>query len=281
MKTRSFKQRRQSQVNGKNGKGPATLEGKARSAGNAVKHGIFAKKYPAPGESEDLVEMHEEELALVLQPKGPAERRLVAELANDTVRQLRLQGYLAAAQELQVDDLGDEDGDLRLRLRTLRALQVEWERVEDTLSHGSIDGMPAKVRGLVEQTAKLEADPSEADSAHRDLPAAAGQENILEHYRSLMVGNDICKVLLAIACRQHRRVRAMVSSLRERMLHRQDLRMCMASAVPDEVTIRLADRYNRMIARDVTNRLQFIRELRELGGKSSAPAPKLRVRSLK
>ena len=281
MKTRSFKQRQQSRVNGKNGKGPVTLAGKARSAGNAVKHGIFAKKYPAPGESEDLVEMHEEELAVVIQPKGPAERRLVAELANDTVRQLRLQGYLAAAQELQVDDLADEDGDLRIRLRELRALQVEWERVETKLSHGSMDGMPAKVRDLVEQTAKLEGDPSETDSAHRDLPAAARQEHNLEHYPALVVGKDICKVLAAIACRQLKRVRTMVTSLRERIIRRQDLRMCMASAVPDEKTIRIADRYTRMISRDVSNRLQFFRDLRELGGKPFAPAPKLSVRSFK
>lgn len=268
LKTRSLKQQKQSRLNGQRSKGPLTLKGKHKVSGNALKHGVLAKRHAPHGEESDLVEQHREELEAIVQPTCAAERRLVAELALDVVKGTRLASYLDAAQNLQLDELADEDQDLRGRLRELRSLQADWERIVHQLSRDTGDNLPERVKQLVSRTAALEGDPAAADAAYRALPSAMETETAARDYGRLLQPGDVRKRLEPLATEQLKRVRQMVNDLLQRISFRQACRTEMASAVPTPKAVALADRYSRMISRNISSRLELLRELRELRGPS-------------
>ena len=81
------------EANAKNAKkstGPKSVEGKSRSSGNAVKHGVYATKHLLEGEDKQLYNAIGAEQRNAFKPKSFIEKALVDELINQlwTLRRL-------------------------------------------------------------------------------------------------------------------------------------------------------------------------------------------------
>ena len=94
----------QIKANGKNAKkstGPRSEEGKARSAKNALKHGLLARNTVLPGEDPAEFDRQLAALEADIQPANPLEFELVRQIADAQWRMRRLTrletGFLAAA----------------------------------------------------------------------------------------------------------------------------------------------------------------------------------------
>ena len=75
--------------------GPKTAEGKANSAKNAVKHGIFVKQIlqGADGEEVAEIELLVQEIRDYYQPIGKVEEMLVEKIVVENVRYARILGF--------------------------------------------------------------------------------------------------------------------------------------------------------------------------------------------
>jgi hypothetical protein len=89
-KTMSLTRSEQSRLNGAKSRGPVTVEGKARSAQNATKHGIFAKFACLAWEDRGDFELHCEDFTKRLKPTDEVELNLVEKIIHCTWRQQRL-----------------------------------------------------------------------------------------------------------------------------------------------------------------------------------------------
>ena len=211
-------------------------------------------------------------------PESAVEEELVGELALDFVRGKRLGRYLDAARELHLDDVADEDEELRLRLKDLRRLQVEWEVVSMAAERGvDLEATAHKASNLLTETAKFELDPAESDSACRSIPRVEKQVHCLHDYPALVNHRDVAGELARVAGAQLAHVRQMASGLRDRIERRRQYRIEMGEAIPDQRTLRLAQRYSTTLANSMTSRLQLLKELRALtsgnddGGEDQQP----------
>ncbi len=86
----SEKQRAANKASAARSTGPRTDEGKARSAANALDHGIYAEAAVLPGEDEEELEAIKTELAADYQPRGAIERMLIGRLASISFKLRRL-----------------------------------------------------------------------------------------------------------------------------------------------------------------------------------------------
>ena len=75
--------------------GPKTVEGKAKSAKNAVKHGIFVKQILEGANDEEVAEMEllVQEIRDYYQPVGKLEEMLVEKIVVENVRYARILGF--------------------------------------------------------------------------------------------------------------------------------------------------------------------------------------------
>ena len=71
-----------SRRNGRLSRGPKTKEGKARSSGNALRHGLSARKYLLAGESEEEFLRLAEDLCASLKPAGALEVGLAQQIVS-------------------------------------------------------------------------------------------------------------------------------------------------------------------------------------------------------
>jgi hypothetical protein len=93
----------QSRINGSHSKGPTSIEGKARSSHNALKHGFAAAHNNVLTIEElPLWEKHVDGYIKSYNPKTYAERDLVEQLASITWRHARLVGLETSFIELQL-----------------------------------------------------------------------------------------------------------------------------------------------------------------------------------
>lgn len=96
-----------SRTNGAKSKGPTSPEGKARSSGNATKHGLRAKSIILPNEDpeafQELLEAHLDQL----QPETPLEYELVHTMTIARWRFRRLTNFETHLYEVTLD--GNED----------------------------------------------------------------------------------------------------------------------------------------------------------------------------
>jgi hypothetical protein len=145
-----------SRINGARSRGPKSAEGKARSAQNALKHGLRAQRFVVlADEDADEYAAHEEALLAELAPEGTLQTllaRRVAAAAWRLLRADRIEAEVFAQQGTGDGDLGlalirDCNGArafetlLRYRggaeaglwraLRTLKALQAEAARADE------------------------------------------------------------------------------------------------------------------------------------------------------
>jgi hypothetical protein len=70
------------QLNATHSTGPRTVLGKARSSGNALKHGLTSTKVVLPGEDQAEFDRMHQSLIAELKPEGEFEAQLVADIAN-------------------------------------------------------------------------------------------------------------------------------------------------------------------------------------------------------
>ena len=70
--------------NAQHSTGPVTLEGKARSSQNALKHGLSAKALLLPSDDPAAFQRHLDTFLDEYQPQGPTEQQLVRTLANNS-----------------------------------------------------------------------------------------------------------------------------------------------------------------------------------------------------
>ncbi len=90
-------------ANGALSKGPVTPEGKARSAMNALKHGLRCRRVRLSNESEAVFQSLLDEYSAALQPVGPVERDLVREIAVTRWRLMRTWDIEAAMIDDEMD----------------------------------------------------------------------------------------------------------------------------------------------------------------------------------
>jgi hypothetical protein len=136
--------------------GPKTAEGKARSRGNALKHGLRAELLALPNEDPDALADREREWSDHYRPRNPGEAYLVRTAVRSTLQLDRCDLYLTATLSGQVraadarwetDRFNDVDRMIDLfdidhdpAVRGLRAnadgcdwLIENWEHLRDTL----------------------------------------------------------------------------------------------------------------------------------------------------
>jgi hypothetical protein len=92
----SKKQIEANRSNALNGAGPRTVEGKARSSRNALKHGLTAQEIVIPGEDAAAYRSFEQQLIDDLQPNGSCELELIERLAATYWRLRRIPRFEAA-----------------------------------------------------------------------------------------------------------------------------------------------------------------------------------------
>ncbi|HTQ60825.1 MAG TPA: hypothetical protein VMI32_11405 [Candidatus Solibacter sp.] len=81
-------------INARRSTGPKTAEGKAKSAQNAIKHGIFAKRFLQGASAETVAEMETliGEMRDYYQPAGKLEEMLVEKIVIENARYARILG---------------------------------------------------------------------------------------------------------------------------------------------------------------------------------------------
>jgi len=129
--------------NGSKGKGPTTLEGKARASANSLKHGYYAHiEKLNPHDSASYLQLAGE-LRSALHPDGPAEEHLIKELAMLSARLKRLEAAEFALvmgniegtppKESAPFDLAYDDADLNPNQPDARALAAAYQTSLDTI----------------------------------------------------------------------------------------------------------------------------------------------------
>jgi len=98
---RTEKQIEASRLNGALSKGPVTPEGKARSARNSLRHGMFARYLILEGESREAFKRLIETLEQVFEPTDDYECSLLDKMALAQWRHIRLVGMEKAAMDTQ------------------------------------------------------------------------------------------------------------------------------------------------------------------------------------
>ena len=128
---------RQLKANRKNAKlstGPQTEAGKARSAQNAVTHGLTARAIVLPTDDPAAFQRHTQKLFDEYQPKTATEEQLVRALAGASWHLNRIDGIETALFSPDSADL-----DLTTQIRTLSSLSMHRHRLsrqcERTLQH--------------------------------------------------------------------------------------------------------------------------------------------------
>ena len=95
-------------INGAKSKGPVTPEGKARSAQNAVRHGLAAQSISLSNEDRERCHAMLLEYSARLKPVGIVEEDLVEEMVDAKWRQRRAIAMANAAIDLRMDEDADE-----------------------------------------------------------------------------------------------------------------------------------------------------------------------------
>ena len=144
---------RANQLNSLKSTGPRTEVGKARSRGNAVKHGLTGEGVTLPAEDAEEVERLQRSFEAELKPSGDLGRTLVRRMALMSVRMDRC--------------VLQESASLSDRVRQAEAdFDVEWPEVE-----GQDD--PHRERMRVEAANRAMFDPSREATLARKYEAAA------------------------------------------------------------------------------------------------------------
>ncbi|HYL74473.1 MAG TPA: hypothetical protein VEU96_09725 [Bryobacteraceae bacterium] len=118
------RQTKANQANSKLSTGPKTEAGKARSAQNALQHGLTARAIVLPTEDPAAFESHIQKLLDEYQPKTPTEADLVKALAGATWHLHRIDKI-----EIALFSEAQQDSDLTRQFRSLAILSMHRHRL--------------------------------------------------------------------------------------------------------------------------------------------------------
>jgi len=104
----TLKQIEASRINGTRSRGPVTAEGKARTALNSAKHGLYSKAIVLNNEDPEAYAAMLDEFLIDCAPVGSLETRLVTDIVNANWRIDRLTAYESAALDLETDRMRPE-----------------------------------------------------------------------------------------------------------------------------------------------------------------------------
>jgi len=104
----TLKQIEASRINGTKSRGPVTAEGKARTALNSAKHGLYSKAIVLNNEDPEAYAAMLDEYLIDCAPVGSLETRLVTDIVNANWRIDRLTAYETAALDLETDRMRPE-----------------------------------------------------------------------------------------------------------------------------------------------------------------------------
>ena len=156
-------------------RGPVTEAGKARSAKNAVRHGLSARSLPEPAAGDALAALRGALLAR-WQPWDAAEAHLVEELLFAHWRQARLRALeemlLARLRRGEpLDGLPSLATVLRYRARIDRALARTTQELQALQASRDRIVDPARLRWLADQIERCRQPAQTARTNRRDCPA--------------------------------------------------------------------------------------------------------------
>jgi hypothetical protein len=182
-----------SRKNGARSKGPKTAEGKARSAQNALKHGLRAERFAVVGD-EDPQEFAALEAALLseLAPEGALQTLLAGRIVRAAWRLERAERIEAEIFAREMKGLFD-DGDLGLALirdgngarafdtllRYRGAAQAELFRTLRTLKALQAEAVPERALGALPNQPEARTDPRDARAEAASTPASPVPDPII------------------------------------------------------------------------------------------------------
>jgi hypothetical protein len=119
--------------------GPRSVEGKRRSALNALKHGFTAKMALLPGEDPAQFDQFMEEMVASISPRGPLEHQLVLRAGGLLWRLRRIPSFEVALFERARGDIqGDPMGMNSLQLRVRKTIAKMDEDKRDVYELGAL-----------------------------------------------------------------------------------------------------------------------------------------------
>ena len=134
--------------NAKKSTGPRTLKGKAKSSGNALKHGILAEHTVGPGESRERFEAFRGRIVGSLQPVEGIEALLASRVVDCAWRLRRVLRFQHKTLDRTLDELVAEAVEQAERAEFTQRVD---ERVKKVMVDGSVpDGVYQQVENEVE-----------------------------------------------------------------------------------------------------------------------------------
>src|SRR5215471_1840608 len=106
-------------LNGSHSKGPVTLEGKASSSQNSLRHGMLSQTVVLEGESKELFEQLLTSITAELQPRTAIETGLIERMATAHWRQMRTWAVQKASLDLEMARPENASGSKPARFATV------------------------------------------------------------------------------------------------------------------------------------------------------------------
>jgi hypothetical protein len=161
--------------NAQHSTGPVTLEGKARSSQNALKHGLSAKALLLPSDDPAAFQRHLDTFLNEYQPQGPTEQQLVRTLANNSWQLDRVNRL-----EQALFTHSDENLTLDSQMRALASLSSHRHRLTRSFE-STIKQLQQlqKERRSEEQKRLWDASRLSALAEHKGLPYDPAQDGFV------------------------------------------------------------------------------------------------------
>src|SRR6478672_4196485 len=181
-KPRTEAQRLASRLNGQKSRGPKTVEGKAASARNAIKHGLNSASVVLWCEKKEKYDPYLEDLTAEWEPETITELELVTALADAQWQLKRLSAIRTASIDLEMDRaLESFRQDFPASDETTR-LALAWQALAvDSRCLGELNRHEAHLRRIVNTAISKLLAIGEARSRQQEQPAHHNSENEPEH----------------------------------------------------------------------------------------------------
>jgi hypothetical protein len=147
------RQQQASRANGARSKGPVTAAGKARSALNALKHGLFAETWLLPGESEEEYQALREDYLATFQPLTVAELAAVDEMIAGGWRLRRVRAIEQAEFELALEELAEKIAERYPHATAAQRLALAYRRLSERGTVQQIERQEARLARLHDRAA--------------------------------------------------------------------------------------------------------------------------------
>lgn len=251
--------------------GPRSAEGKARSAINAVRHGLSGRGLLLPGEDENEYARRMDEIFIALAPENEAQAEMVALVGDDLWKLSRLERITKGVSLARIEELlnltssAEEAAKFTTALMALGPALQRWQTAPVPNTRG------------VEFAARFRAITDALDvvtGTVPDLPAEtvaqceAFVEQLMGSEGDEMVPTAVYQELDVAACRLMSELLARAERLDAAQ---QELRKAITEiALPDETELKKLMRYRKLVEEGLLRRLQALDQLRKLSVQSAA-----------